>query len=326
MALLDFEGCAQENNAAIGNWWSVAPNAIGAAGSGPYGEGRYFWRYASKNHAANQSLWFNFHYYKQAGAGSAYDALDFRDGGTQQLILAVSNANVFVIKKGSGATLATASGPTLSNGVWYFVQLRYTISTTVGTVELWVNGAQVATYSGNTQVSGNASCDRFVILEDYFCNMAFYTESGAAPNARTPECRVYTGLPTSAGSVTGFVPSAGANWQCTDENPSNADTDYVSAAAAVTDDLYVSTGAQVAAGVVVYAVGVESVVRKDDAGVNAADVLIKTGATTAAGGAPLTLSTSYQRHKAFWSVNPATGLPWTVGESNAVEFGVRRTS
>jgi hypothetical protein len=199
-----------------------------------------------------------------------------------------------------------------------------------GSVEVWINGKQVLAYSGNTAASGDNGWNGWQIYqtsgaETRVANVVIYSTTGNAPNARTPETRIWDTLPTGAGGTTEWTPSAGANWQCVDEQPSNGDTDYVSAASAPLTDTY-SCPAAATAGSIIYAVAVHATARKDDAGTNEVDGVLRSAGANYAHGSPKPITASYARYRWLWEADPATGLSWTVAGANAAQPGIRRTT
>jgi hypothetical protein len=215
-------------------------------------------------------------------------------------------------------------------GGWFFAQIRFNCLLSGGLVEVWINGRQVLTYSGNTAASGSNGWNGWRVFassgpEMRIDNVLVYSTTGDAPNSRTPETRIYETLPTGAGGATQWTPSAGSNWQCVDEQPSNGDTDYVSAASSPLTDTYSCPGAA-AAGSIIYAVGVHCTARKDDAGTNELDGVLRSAGTDYAAGAPASITTTYARYRWLWNTDPATGTAWTVTGANAAQPGIRRTS
>jgi hypothetical protein len=132
-------------------------------------------------------------------------------------------------------------------------------------------------------------------------------------------------LPNGAGASSGWTPSAGSNYQNVDEQPNDGDTTYNSTTTVGAEDTY-ACPASVPAGCAVYAVAVEADVRKDDAGTNDADALLRSGGVNYASGSPLSLTTQYQRLTRIWKTDPATGAQWTVANANASQPGVKRTA
>ena len=229
-----------------------------------------------------------------------------------------------------GNTQLAESASAYPIAVWFFCQIRYLITPSGGVVEVWINGQLVLSFAGNTAYTGSPNWDGWQL--DYSItsqcrvdNIVVYSTTGDPPTARTPETRIWDTLPTGAGATTQWSPSAGANWQCVDEQPSNGDSDYVSAASSGLTDTY-STPAAAEAGSIIYAVAVHATMRKDDAGTNEVDGVIRSGGNNYVHGSPAGINSSYGRHRWIWHRDPATGNQWTVAAANSAQPGIRRTA
>jgi hypothetical protein len=249
-------------------------------------------------------------------------------GASQQVQVRFSAAGTVQLWRGGNLVLDT--GVAWPIGVWFFAQIRFNCLTAGGSVEAWINGKQVLAYSGNTAASGGDGWNGWQIsansgAETRVANVVIYSTTGNAPNARTPETRIWDTLPTGAGGTTEWTPSAGENWQCVNEQPSNGDTNYVSAASAPLTDTY-SCPAEATAGSIIYAVAVHATARKDDAGTNEVDGVLRSAGANYAHGSPTPITASYARYRWLWNADPATGLSWTVAGANAAQPGIRRTS
>lgn len=138
-----------------------------------------------------------------------------------------------------------------------------------------------------------------------------------------PGARVVTGMPDGNGSVA-WTPSTGSNYQTVDEATPNADTDYNSAVLAPLVDRYAI--ADFTAFDTVHAVQANAIARK----VSSAHAPTLSHVAVQGGvdylGSVQALPLAYTDLRYIWDVNPATGLPWTIAEINAGEFGVRRVA
>lgn len=336
MAVLDWEGFDRETtNAGI---FSLFMGDITADGEGAYNYGRHLWRGTSLVCAAARYAAFSpvstafiqCHYRCKYLSNSA--RIGLLDGSTYQIYVQIGVDGIPKIYRGDGVLLASAS-VSIQLNVWNFIQLKAVIANSGGSAELRLNGQTIATFaSGDTQNTANAYVNGWKVehtgdgLNNHFDNVLIYSATGDAPTTWTPETRIFETLPTGAGFTTEWTPTgAAANWQCVDEQPSDGDTTYVSAATAPLSDLY-AVPADAVAGGIVYGVAVHATLRKDDAGASNVDGLIRTGGTTYAKGAPVAVTDTFARQRWLWTVNPATGLAWTVADANAAEAGIRRTS
>ena len=335
MALLDWEGFDRETaNLGI---FSTFLGDISSDNSGAFGYGRCFYRATSQSSYASRfnsfsnvaTAFIQCHIYFAAFQNHVQVWL--MDGSSNQIGFRIGNDGKPQIVLGNGTVLANAANSVALN-TWHFFQFRATIANSGGTAELRLNGQTIATYAGDTQNTANAYVNGWKAeatssgLNGRFDNIVVYSDSGNAPNTWTPETRIYEDLPNGAGAVAEWTASAGANWQCVDEQPSNNDSDYVSAASSPLTDVYAFPAATVPAGSVVYAVAVHATARKDDAGTNNLDGVIRSGLINYAKGSPQSLTSNYVRYRWLWDVDPATGISWTVSGANAASAGIRRTA
>lgn len=229
-------------------------------------------------------------------------------------------------------TVLGTSTRRLRPGIVYSIQVKWTLHDTTGAAEIRVDGVPWLTLTnvdtnnaasngwtmlqiGSTHVSGTYT--GFYLDDLWVCD-----GSGPAPwNDFLPGAVVRVGLraPRSAGAVTGWTPSAGANWACVDDRAPNADTDYTRATAIRTDTF---AGDAVDA-TAIY--GVQAILR---ARKEAADACTLASVTRQAGaqysGAAVAPTTAYALHRDLWPTNPATAAAWTESEVNAAEFGYSR--
>lgn len=322
MAILDWEHWARETNLALPGWFSVTGSgSVSADGAGPFGIGRYVsgagttcGRYLSFANTAETftNFWVFF-------AGLADTVIySLMDNTTAQVSIRITLTGTLRVVRGTSTLLGETAAPVALN-TWLFVQLRTVVNNTTGIIELRVNGVPVITLTGqNTRSSANNFANGWTVggTNTRIAHLLIHSTAGDAPVTWTPETFCYADLPTGAGFHSGFTPSAGANWQNTDDQPNDGDTTY-NAAAAPAKDSYAVSGST-PAGAVVYGVAVEAVARKDDAGVNTLDLGLRVSGTDYMGGAAAPLTTNYQRFRRLWTVNPAGGA-WTVSAANAAE-------
>lgn len=327
MALLDMEGFDRETDLSLSNWFDfgIGSGNVSADGAGAFGYGRAcIVPYGLGRNVPNtQVFWWQAHIYVGAVPGGDW-AVKWNDGGASQCLFGFEadlRGKVWI----NGGSSATPS-PLVALNSWNFFQIRVNVANTGGYYEIWVNGVLVHTFTGDTQITANAYINQWAILNsggERFDNVAMYTEAGNAPNERTPETRIYAVLPT-ADTISGWTPSAGSDsYAMVDEQPEDGDTTYISTAGL--DLVQMDAAAAVAGGNTIYAVGVEFVARKDDAGTNVLKPTLRISGNDLEGDAA-GLSTSYQRFRTLWDQDPYTLADWTVSGANNAGIGVVRTS
>ena len=234
---------------------------------------------------------------------------------------------------GSMTTLGIGTVP-FQAGTWNYVELQVgSFHATTGSVSVRINGVadpglSVSNVNTNTALSGTASavflgtCGQSADTETKFDDI--YARDDATFMG---DIRVTALFPTGAGSHADFTrggSDSGANWSQVDEVAPNSDTDLNnSVAVGDIDSFAMGDLGQTAATIL----GVQTNLwaRKTDAGVRSLALFEKSGTTETAGtGVPLTASYTYQR--AIAEVNPATGIPYTLAEINALEIGYKLVS
>jgi hypothetical protein len=270
--------------------------------------------------------------YRSANVGVHNDWLFYSDAhATTHVVVAImpdgsigawrggyNNANVLGI---------SAANNLVPPNVWAYIEIKVTLSDTVGVVEVRLNGSAtpvlnvsgVDTKNGGTKttidsVGINNSTGTSLYDDVYILN-----PSGSVNTTFLGDVRVETIYPTGAGASTGLTPSTGANWAAVDETPPNT-TDYVSSAGTNVKDTYamgdLSTGASTVVGM-----QIGTYAMKTDTGVKQYRQVVRSGGTDYPGTAR-SPATSYNYDFAISETNPATSVAWTKSTVNAVEIGV----
>jgi len=251
----------------------------------------------------------------------------------------------------AGTTLCTAP-KAFNTGAWTYVEIAANISSTAGWCELWQDGLKVASYygtgstrataNGNTQ-NGLASVRTIRVgntasggtgtsgsFDTYFDDFYVCSSAGARNNDVLGDLRIATLLPTGASTdgaghtqfTRGGSSPAATNWQSVDEATYNQDVDYVADNTIGHVDTYAYADLPAAANVVLGVVA-QPVARKDDAGMRQIQAVVRQGGTDAYSAGVQNLTANYIAGQLVMETNPVTGLPWTVSDVNADEFGVR---
>lgn len=337
MALIDYEGWDKETNGFLSNWFNLLGDCYPQAdGFAPFGYGRCATGYLFGRVLPTpvNDIWCQFHFYLPAGA-APYGGSNFlrlqNTASNDHCTYSVDFATRTIYMNYQSGGFAACTAGAFAYDAWNFIQLRTHIGNHDGSMEVWLNGTRVGLVQNvDTESTGGPTVHQWRLESGNqirFDNLLIYTETGNAPNARTPETRIYTVQPNAAGASTDFTPTGAAtNWETQQEQPNDGDTTYASAAAAPATDLFATATSPMAAGAIVYAVGVEIVARKDDAGANEIDEVVRSGGANYAAGSPTALTSTYQRFRNFWDRDPATATAWTVAAANSAQVGYRRTT
>lgn len=244
-------------------------------------------------------------------------------GATQHLGLQFVNATTLGLFRGS-TQIATATVPNMAGGAWLYVEIMGTLSDTVGTCKVRVDGTEVINFSGDTKNAGTNSTIDAVILGSWTGHTVddFYIcdSSGGAPyNTFLGDVRVVTLSPTAAGSSTQLTPDTGSNYARVNEIPYSA-SNYVSGSTPGLRDTY--TIGDLPAGVAtVHAVQHNIIAKRTSTGAIAVKPAIKSGASVYYG-TTTSMTTSDVTISDLRITDPNTAAAWTVSGVNALESGL----
>lgn len=252
-----------------------------------------------------------------------------RDGTTNQVRYFMNNSTLAIDLYADEVLLGSTANGTLSPHTWHFIEIKTTIHSSNGSVELRVNGKTELSYSGiNTQNSGNAyvdnvmwylKCDSMYANVDdiYICD-----DTGDVANDFLGDIRVDLLLPDGAGSNTDWTPSTGSNYQCVDEVGPDGDTTYVATTVSGHYDTY-SFGNLSAVSGIVYGLQTLAYARKPDGGNLFLRNVLRPASTNYDGDILHALSETYTYSFEVFPNNPETASGWTISEINSSEFGIK---
>lgn len=266
------------------------------------------------------------------GSDKRYFVLTDQEGGAQITVCAL-NTGEFIIRLGGvfGSIIATAS-VAMTTGVWNYFELKVYVANSSGTVELRLNGATVASYTGDTQATGYANImgidfggvssysPIFTVDDLYVCDA-----SGSVNNTFLGDVRVDTIFPTGAGNSTQFTPSTGANWENVDDASPDGDSTYNSGDTAGYKDTFVFGDLSIASATI-HGIQTNICARKDDAGTRTMTDVVRTASTDYTGGTTHSLADGYLNYRTIRETNPNTSAAWAVSEVNGAEFGYAVTA
>lgn len=270
------------------------------------------------------------------GVGFAYNINTLHDQSSNQYLVGIEESGtlhlgVQLLVSGllavyRGTTLLGTSSSGLSAGSFYYIEFKFAIHDSTGTVDLKLNGTSVLSLTGQDTRNGGTGVWNVVALElgvnlgydaDYD-DLVVWDTSGSVNNDFLGPIRIKAIYPDGAGNTTNFTPSAGSNFQNVDEASTDGDTTYNSEGTPGEFDLY-TYGAVGVAGTVRF-VQVNPMVRSDGAGSETVRPKIRIGSTNY-DGTTVGVSTSYLDKLEVFNVSPATSTAWTVAEIDGAEFG-----
>lgn len=254
------------------------------------------------------------------------------DTATTQVDLRVNSAGQLLVTR-NGTTLGTTSA-TIPQNVWNYIQLKATISSTAGTIEVRLNGTTVLSLTGqNTRATTNDYANRVrfgglnignfnsvpqILIDDvYICD-----GSGSDNSDFLGDLKVIATYPDGAGSSTQWTANGAAtNHEAVDESSPDDDSSYVASATAGDVDLY--TFDDVEDGVL-FATQSCILARKDDVGAVEIREKMRQDAVNY-DGSTVNLGDNYLYYLHQRDTAP-DGTAWTVAKFNAIEAGLERVS
>lgn len=252
----------------------------------------------------------------------------------------VLNNGVLKYVNGQLASYNQTSLTTITPGVWYYLEFKLKIATSVGANETQVrlNGVTVINVPAGTNTRGDYlngvnTTDRINIsgaassgtnTNIYVDDLYFADSAGTFNNAFLGDVRIETIYPDGAGSSTQFTPLSGTNWSQVSETPEDGDTSYVSSATPTFKDIY-TLGDLSSSPTSIYGIQISTIARKDDAGGRVLAPIVKSGGTeydhqtTNAFG----LADAYTQHLDIWEKNPDGTIVWDYASINALNTGFK---
>jgi hypothetical protein len=288
----------------------------------------------------DQSTWIVGWAWRKNGAYSGntpiFKLLD--SGGAAQVSL-YHDSTAFYLYRGDGSTLLATYSNSLGTNTWYYFEIKWIGSQTVGTYEFRVNGQVVATYSGDTCQGAGTTARTIVfggdrtqtgttIIDDIYMNDGVDSGVVGAPNNDyLGDVRIEVLYPNANGTTSQLLGSDGNstdNYLLVDETTPNDATDYVQSNTVGEKDTY-NMGSLATAVGTVFGVQPCPNVRKDLAGTRAFKPVIRS-AGVEEDGTEVFLGTSFTMYRNEPFDGDPSGNQWTIASINAMEAGVKVTT
>jgi hypothetical protein len=234
-----------------------------------------------------------------------------------------------------GGEFMAQSAPGLVNiGSYYYIELIFTIHPTAGSLVVRLNGAPIITFAGATEGTGAGAMPTAIVFQSSgntvwdFDDVYALDGVGAAPlNGPLGDVRVEYLRPNGAGiSQEWDLVGAIAHWIAVDDaDAPDDDVSYITTTiqGRVDTQAYVGTGLPSGA---IYGLQTNLYARKTDSGARSiAPVVRHAGVLYVGQNVQPSFTTNYLYHLEIFSVNPATGLAWTIAAVNALEVGAMVT-
>ena len=250
--------------------------------------------------------------------------------GTEVVLEALPSSGFLLHTQGySGTIIATSLIPAnFFSNIWHWIEVRYKYGTSAGVFEVWCDGVQYMSFTGNTTGYGGGSITSVVIGSGFGSVTGYFDDlyiidvaAGGANTTRLGDCRIATLVPTGNSTNQG-TPSSGSAYTCVNEaqyNTSNYITFSPYSAGLIED---YTLGSLPSTPTAIYGMRVLAIGNKSDAGSAGFFPYLSSGGT-AAQGAVTPLSTSWGHAFGIFETNPHTSAAWTTSAINAMICGVK---
>jgi hypothetical protein len=266
----------------------------------------------------------------KAGTGtpiynSVYPTIVFHDESfVSQVKIYMNPSYGFSVYNGNQTLLGSTNNNIIIDNKWYFLEIKVTVSDTVGEVTFRLNESQVLNLTSKDTKIGTDYI-RYVSFCPFYLNGNiwhddFYIDSSQFHG----DCEVKTFYPDADGNSSDFTRSTGANdYECVDEVISNGDTDYI-----YSDTLNHKSLFGITTGVLgtVKGIQVNNNVRIDQAGTRKITPLIRSNSTNYSGTETDNISANYIFYTEVWETDPDDSNAWTQTKLEAAEFGLEITT
>jgi hypothetical protein len=269
---------------------------------------------------------------KSGGTSAEFIRLLGDDAATTHITLGMDSNGRLIVRRGlAGTVLGQTDINVLPHSGFRQVEVKVTLSDTVGAVELRVDGKVPSGWSDlsgvDTKNGGTATVFDTVHVygggvEWYADDLVIWNGAGSINNNFFGVTRVYSCHPNGNGAYSELVGSDGNsvdNYLQVDESTPYSIADYNGSATVGNKDSYAFADLPVATGNV-RGVIVSMIAFASDGGAKSIRALARRAAVDATG-ADFTLSTSPAVCDQVWEVDPTDAAAWTVTRVNASEFG-----
>lgn len=252
------------------------------------------------------------------------------DGTTQHVAVGLTSGGLFTGKRNT-TTLGTSSAG-ITAGTFYYVEVKWVIHDSTGSIRVKVNGTEVLALTGVDTRNGGDGTWAIVVLQNGSSNasitvdlddLVIWDTTGSDNNDFLGPIRLKAIFPDGAGNSTDFTPSTGSNYQNVDDTSQDGDSTYNSETTAGDHDTY-TFGAVGVTGTVRF-VQTNLMVRSNGAGAETIRPKIRISSTDY-NGTTVGITTDYRDSREVFETSPATAAQWTVSEIDGAEFGIELVS
>ena len=267
-----------------------------------------------------------FAYRAPNGAFANFACMQVRFDTVTHLRLRITVAGELAIDRNT-TQLEITSGLGLTQNVWYYIELKATISNT-GSYEVKVDGAQVLfdasvdTLQSGTALINNIFLVGHSVMDPNWDDIYFLDTVGSDNTDFLGDCRVETVFPDALGNENDFTasPAVDQHLNVDDGSSPDDDTTYNHSATATDRELYGFAALTGNIGTI-FGVDAKMLVRKEDAGFREIRVIARSNVTEVES-ANLTLGIDYHLKHNIFENDPDGGGDWDEASVNAAQFGI----
>ena len=332
MALLFYDGFDWTSDIAdITRKWNSA-NLTGCYVGTAYGRfgskglSLYYNRYIQKNIDDKSTVYLGLATYTGSGdisVSTSYPFIDFMNGANSHVALCFVSPTVARFYNNHATQIGTDITVPNIQGRWVYIEIKATISDTVGEIILKINGIEYYNGTNLDTRNGTPTTINSIRIATVYATSPNIDDAYIDDSQFHGDVRVRTIYPDANGSENDLTPSAGSNYQNVDD-PGDPDDDstYNSGSTVGDRDLYGVTAPTLAT---VKAVAVSPHIRKDDAGTRKIKNVVRSGGTNYLG-SELEVDSSYGVKQSIWELDPADSTAWSKTKIDNAEFGLEITA
>lgn len=248
----------------------------------------------------------------------------YDESSVEQIGFWLTSAYAISAYRGTTTLLGSSSDGVFPNQRWCYLEVKVTISATVGEVTVRVNETQVLNLTSQNTKNGSDYI-RIIGIGGIFHDLSTYWDDVYVDDAQFHgDCRIKAFLPDSvSGTNNSFTASAGNKDECVDDDPPNDDTDYI-----YSDTLNHKQGFGITTGSLGTVIGIQlnNFCRIDQAGTRKITPLIRSNGSDYSGTETAEITADYKFESEIFETDPDDSNPWTQTKLEAAEFGLEITT
>jgi hypothetical protein len=262
----------------------------------------------------------------QIAIGNNYQIpiMKFYDAASVQSLLYVDGLGRLVLYNGNFSSIQATGTHSLTNGLWYFLEMSITFNNTTGAFHIKINNNDDINVTNiNTVTTANNFASRVQLsgTNTFWDDFRVFDTTGPNNNTFIGDCKVETLFANGPGASTQWTPLSGANWQNVSEIAVDDDTTYNFTTTPGNQDTYTFQPlAHINSNI--HVVGTNLVQRKDNPGSKTTAQLAHLGGSDFVGGNIPVLDTYYTNEQ-LYETNPNTTVSWTPTDVNTAQFGIK---